>query len=405
MIFLFQKKQRKGDERFVFCEKVKNSYAESVKILAFETSCDDTAVAIVEDGTRVLSNIRVSQVEHSQFGGVVPEIAARLHAENWKGALEKCLEEASLTVEDIDMIAVTAGPGLQTSLLTGTTAASFLSQFFHKKIIPVQHIRGHINSIILDRGPLPDSFLEREGEIQFPVLVLTVSGGHTDMFLQSSFTDIQRLGGTLDDAAGEAFDKCAKMLGLGYPGGPIVSREAEKGDKKRFRFPRPYLGKESLDFSFSGIKAAVWREIEAAKETSTFKLQTSNEKILNQIQHDQNEQFIADVCASFEQAVVDVFVKKVARVLSRYPEVKAVHFTGGVSANKAIRKALEDLCVGEGFKPSRTEKRKISFRVPAKFEYCTDNAAMIAAEAFLQYQKNPEIAQVQFVDANPRLGV
>ena len=352
-----------------------------MKILAFETSCDDTAVAIVEDGTRVLSNVRVSQIEHSQFGGVVPEIAARLHSENWRGVLEKCLEEAQLTVDDVDYIAVTAGPGLQTSLLTGTTAASFLSQFFHKKIIPVQHIRGHINSIILDRD------LE---EIQFPVLVLTVSGGHTDMFLQTSFSEIKRLGGTLDDAAGEAFDKCAKMLGLGYPGGPIVSREAEKGDRKRFRFPRPYLAKTSFDFSFSGIKAAVWREIESAKETSNFKLQTSNKT-----QDEESRQYIADVCASFEQAVVDVFVKKVSRVLTRYPEIKAVHFTGGVSANTAIRVALEKLCA----------KNNVVFRVPAKFEYCTDNAAMIAAEAFLQYQKNPDIAEVQFVDANPRLSV
>ncbi len=347
-----------------------------MKILAFETSCDDTAVAIVENGTDVLANVRVSQVEHSKWGGVVPEIAARLHAENWRGALEKCLEEASLTVEDVDYIAVTAGPGLQTSLLTGTTAASFLSQFFHKKIIPVQHIRGHINSIILDRTV---------EEIKYPVLVLTVSGGHTDMFLQTSTTEIEKLGGTLDDAAGEAFDKCAKMLGLGYPGGPIVSKEAEKGDRKKFPFPRPLLGKESLDFSFSGIKAAVYRQ------TTDYKLQITEERV--GASFDTN--FVQDVCASFEQAVVDVFVKKVSRTLVRLPQIKAVHFTGGVSANTAIRAALQEVC----------GKNKIEFRVPAKFSYCTDNAAMIGAEAFLQYQKNPEIAQEQFVDANPRLSV
>ena len=347
-----------------------------MKILAFETSCDDTAVAIVENGTDVLANVRVSQVEHSKWGGVVPEIAARLHAENWRGALEKCLEEASLTVEDVDYIAVTAGPGLQTSLLTGTTAASFLSQFFHEKIIPVQHIRGHINSIILDRTV---------EEIKYPVLVLTVSGGHTDMFLQTSTTEIEKLGGTLDDAAGEAFDKCAKMLGLGYPGGPIVSKEAEKGDRKKFPFPRPLLGKESLDFSFSGIKAAVYRQ------TTDYKLQITEERV--GASFDTN--FVQDVCASFEQAVVDVFVKKVSRTLVRLPQIKAVHFTGGVSANTAIRAALQEVC----------GKNKIEFRVPAKFSYCTDNAAMIGAEAFLQYQKNPEIAQEQFVDANPRLSV
>ncbi len=348
-----------------------------MKILAFETSCDDTAVAVVEDGTRVLSNIRISQVEHSKFGGVVPEIAARLHSENWRGALEKCLEESSLEILDIDFLAVTAGPGLQTSLLTGTTAASFLSQFFQKKIIPVQHIRGHINSIYLDRD---------SDEIQFPVLVLTVSGGHTDMFLQTSPTDIQKLGGTLDDAAGEAFDKCAKMLGLGYPGGPIVSHEAEKGDPKKYAFPRPLLGKESLDFSFSGIKAAVYREVEAENQSTNNKGQSANEE---------GQKFIQDVCAGFQQATVDVFVKKVTRALTQYPTVKAVHFTGGVSANKVIRSALEKLC----------SSKNITFRVPAKFEYCTDNAAMIASEAWLQYQKNPDIAQIQFVDAVPRLEV
>ncbi len=342
-----------------------------MKILAFETSCDDTAVAIIEDGTRVLSNVQVSQVEHSKFGGVVPEIAARIHSENWRGALEQSLSEAHLTIADIDLMAVTAGPGLQTSLLTGTTAASFLSQFFHKKIIPVQHIRGHINSIFLDRTP---------EEIQFPVLVLTVSGGHTDMFLQTAPTEVRRLGGTLDDAAGEAFDKCAKMLGLGYPGGPIVSREAQKGDPQKFKFPRPLLDQESLDFSFSGIKAAVYRQ------TTNYKLQTS--EVFDPV-------FVSDVCAGFQQAVVNVFVKKVSRALKRYPEVKAVHFTGGVSANTAIRSALEELCSQHG----------ITFRVPKEFAYCTDNAAMIGAEAFLQYQNNPEIAQEQFVDAVPRLSV
>lgn len=357
-----------------------------MKILSFETSCDDTAVAIVKNGTQVLSNIRVSQVEHSKWGGVVPEIAARLHAENWRGALEKCLEESKLTIEEIDYIAVTAGPGLQTSLLTGTTAASFLAQFHKKKLIPVQHIRGHINSIILDRDL---------AEIEFPALVLTVSGGHTDMFLQTSFADIKRLGGTLDDAAGEAFDKCAKMLGLGYPGGPLVSKAAESGDGKRFRFPRPYLAKTSFDFSFSGVKAAVYREIESEKLRLDPTL-NSEQGASNPLPEEGfNPQYIADVCAGFEQAVVDVFVKKVSRVLVRYPELKAVHFTGGVSANTAIRVALRNLCT----------KNKITFRVPAKFEYCTDNAAMIAAEAFLQFQKNSEIAQSQFVDANPQLRI
>ena len=357
-----------------------------MKILAFETSCDDTAVAVVEDGVNVISNVRVSQVEHEKWGGVVPEIAARLHAENWRGAMEKCLEESELKVSDIDYVAVTNGPGLQTSLQTGTVAASFLAQFFQKKIIPVQHIRGHINSIFLGR---------RIEDVEFPALVLTVSGGHTDMFLQSSATEVEKLGGTIDDAAGEAFDKCAKMLGLGYPGGPLVSRAAEKGDSKRFKFPRPYLAKSSFDFSFSGIKAAVYREIEDEKQRLDPSLSSAQGEQRPLPEGGFDEQYVADVCAGFEQAVVDVFVKKVKRALDRFPELKAVHFTGGVSANRAIREALKEVCA----------KRGVEFRVPVEFAYCTDNAAMIGAEAFIQLQKNPEIAQKQFVNCDSRLQV
>ncbi len=357
-----------------------------MKILAFETSCDDTAVAVVENGVNVLANVRVSQVEHEKWGGVVPEIAARLHAENWRGALEKCLADAELKIEDMDYIAVTKGPGLQTSLLTGTTAATFLSQFYKKKIIPVQHIRGHINSIVLGRK------LE---EIEYPALVLTVSGGHTDMFLQKSATEVEKLGGTIDDAAGEAFDKCAKMLGLGYPGGPLVSRAAEKGDTKRFDFPRPYLAKTSFDFSFSGVKASVYREIEGEKRRIDPSLSAEQGAVHPLPKDGFDAQYVADVCAGFEQAVVDVFVKKVKRALVRFPGLKAVHFTGGVSANRAIRSALTELC----------EKKRIEFRVPMEFTYCTDNAAMIGAEAFIQLQNNPEVAQEQFVNCDSRLQV
>lgn len=332
-----------------------------MKILAFETSCDDTGVAIVADGCDVISNVRVSQVEHTEYGGVVPEIAARLHAENWRGTLEKCLTKAKMTIDDVDALAVTQGPGLQTSLLTGTTAASFLSQFFKKPLIPVQHIRGHINSVTLGRNP---------AEIEYPVLTLTVSGGHTDMFLQRSTTEVERIGGTLDDAAGEAFDKCAKMLGLGYPGGPIVSKQAESGNGAAFDFPRPLPVRGDLNFSFSGIKAAVHRLLEEQPDAN-----------------------VADVCASFEQAVVDVFVRKVGFAIDAHPDLRAVHFTGGVSANRAIREALWKLC----------DERGLEFRVPKEFIYCTDNAAMIAGEAFWQIQKNPELAQVQFVDAQPRM--
>ncbi len=342
-----------------------------MKILAFETSCDDTALAIVENGVKVLASVKVSQVEHNQYGGVVPEIAARLHSENWRGALEKCLNLAKISLDEIDALAVTQGPGLQTSLLTGTTTASFLSLFWQKPLIPVHHTLGHISSVFLDA---PEFYQKN-----FPVLVLTVSGGHTEFFLQKSFTEIKKLGQTLDDAAGEAFDKVAKMLGLGYPGGPIVSNWAKKGNREKYAFPIPNLGKNSLDFSFSGVKAAVYRQIEMEKNQENFA--------------GFSETFIADVCASFEETVWKIFAKKITVALNQNPNAKALHFVGGVSANKYLRENLAKFLANLG----------VDFRITTNFEYCTDNAAMIASAAYWLYQKNPEIAKIQFVDANSRL--
>ncbi len=334
-----------------------------IKILAFETSCDDTAVAVVENGKKVLSEVRVSQAQHNAWGGVVPEIAARLHAEKWKGALEECLKKANLSMEEIDFLACTQGPGLQTSLLIGNTAASFLSLQHQKPLIPVHHIHGHICSV----------FLERVEEISFPALVLTVSGGHTQMHLFYSEVDGVMLGTTLDDAAGEAFDKVAKMLGLGYPGGPIVSEKAEKGDKKKYDFPKIYLEKDSLDFSFSGLKASVYRLIEQVESV--------------------DEIFITDVCASFEYTVGKIFLKKIERVLEKYPEIKSVFFVGGVSANQylksVIREFLQHYCK--------------NFFTPQNINFSTDNAAMIGSAAYFLVQKNPQIAKVQFVEADSRL--
>lgn len=339
-----------------------------MKILAFETSCDDTAVSIVEDGVRVLAHVKHSQVEnHSPYGGVVPEIAARLHSEHWRSVMEECLRKADLSIEDIDALAITYGPGLQTSLLTGTTAASFLSQFYKKPLIPVHHVLGHINSVVLGRH-LTD--------FQFPSLCLTVSGGHTDFYECDSFTNVKKVGQTIDDAAGEAFDKCAKMLGLGYPGGPLVSQWAEKGNEKAFDLPRIMLEKGSLNFSFSGLKAAVYRVIEQAEDKT-------------------DEGFIADVCASFQQCVVDTFLKKINRALDLYPHIKQFSFVGGVSANKQLREAIARLC----------EERGVRFFTTTKFLYSTDNAAMIGAAAYVLYENDPDIAKIQFVDADPRLQI
>lgn len=352
-----------------------------MRILAFETSCDDTAVAIVEDGWKVISAVRLSQVEHEEWGGVVPEIAARMHAENWDRALHACLEKANLEISDVDAIACTQGPGLQNSLLIGTTAAGMMSLAYDKPLIGTHHIHGHICSVFLDRENLMKNLREF-----FPSLVLTVSGGHTQMHLWTDPMHLELLGQSRDDACGEAFDKVAKMLGLGYPGGPVVSRYAEKGDRNAFDLPRIYLEKDSLDFSFSGLKAAVFRILENPLDPPSTPLKLSGEDSYHEV-------FIADVCASFEMAVGRIFEKKIERALEKFPEIKNVCFVGGVSANKYLRNLLTD----------NLEKMGKRFLVPAQIEYSTDNAAMIGAAAFWQYQKNPTEFSVGMVDASPRM--
>ena len=341
-----------------------------MKILALETSCDDTAVAIVDNGCRVISSVRVSQGEHNDWGGVVPEIAARLHAENWRGALEECLSIANISITEIEALAVTQGPGLQTSLLSGTTAASFLSQLYQKPLIPVHHVHGHLCSV----------FLERElDSVEFPALVLTVSGGHTDLYLWKSPTHWEKLGGTLDDAAGEAFDKTAKMLGLGYPGGPIVSERALLGDRQKYKLPVPNLGKDSLDFSFSGVKSAIYRLVQDYKSGLGV-----DEMALS-------PDFVNNVCASFETIVSKIFVKKITTAFAQNPNVKTLCFVGGVSANTYIKRDLETL----------SQQYGIKFLTPVKNEYSTDNAAMIASSAYFLR----DTAKIQHVEASPRLNL
>jgi len=332
--------------------------------LGIETSCDDTAVALVRNGTEVLASVRIGQKDHASWGGVVPEIAARLHEKNMINALKKCLTDAKISTEKIDLIAVTQGPGLQTSLLIGTTMGSFLSLLWQKKIIAINHIFGHALSIFLDRH------LE---EIQYPALVLTASGGHTALRLAKNLSQSQMLGHTIDDACGEAFDKLAILLDLGYPGGPVVGEKAKKGDRNAIKFPRVYLAPDSLDFSFSGIKAFVQRLISEEKKY----------KLLS-------EKFIADVCASFEQTVFYIFRKKLERAVKKFPEIKQIHFVGGVSANIFLR---ENLSVW-------SEENGLKLLTPKKIEYNTDNAAMIAAAGFFEHQNNPNLAEKKFIEAN-----
>ncbi|MFA5820572.1 MAG: tRNA (adenosine(37)-N6)-threonylcarbamoyltransferase complex transferase subunit TsaD [Candidatus Gracilibacteria bacterium] len=313
-----------------------------MKILAIETSCDETAAAIVEDGRKVLANVIASQIDlHAKTGGVVPEVAAREHVLKMLPVIDEALEKSGCSWDDIDALAVTQGPGLISSLIIGTETANVISYVKQKKLIPVNHVIGHIYS----------NWLDNEEEIEFPVLILTVSGGHNELILMRGHYDFEVLGETRDDAAGEAFDKVARIIGLGYPGGPAISKAALDGDSAAFDLPRAMLEKESLDFSFSGLKTAVLNEV---KKT---------EKI--------DEKFTKDMSASFQEAVIDVFVEKVLRALKKFPKVKELHIAGGVSANVRLRERLKEALDG-----------KVKFRHPKSFAFCTDNAAMIAAAAY-----------------------
>jgi len=271
--------------------------------------------------------------------------------------LDECLKESGCSWEDIDALAITKGPGLISSLIIGTETASVISYVKNKPLIPVQHITGHIYS----------NWLDCEEEIEFPILILTVSGGHNELVLMRDHHQFEVLGETRDDASGEAFDKVARILGLGYPGGPVISKTAENGDKTAFDLPRAYLEKESLDFSFSGLKTAVLTE---AKEFIKREGLLENDEL--------PEKFKADLSASFQEAVCEVLAKKLYRAYEKYPEVKEIHLAGGVSANLRLREVI-----GELFKD------KVKFRHPKSIKYCTDNAAMIASSAYFLNKIRP----------------
>lgn len=346
-----------------------------MKILAIETSCDETAAAIVENGRKVLANVIASQIDlHAKTGGVVPEVAAREHVLKMMPVLEECLCVAGCEWDDIEAVAITRGPGLISSLIIGTETASVISYVKNKPLIPVQHIVGHVYS----------NWLGDEEEPQFPILILTVSGGHNELILMEDHHKFEVLGETRDDAAGEAFDKVARILGLGYPGGPAISKLALQGDESRFKLPKAFLEKGSLDFSFSGLKTAVLNEV----KKNAGKIDSGASLV--------DEQFKADLAASFQEAVVEVLSEKLFMAAARIPKLKEIHLAGGVSANKrlreVIREKLEIFNRKSGLKKSlnvSAEKLPIIFRHPKSFSYCTDNAAMIAAAGYYLYKKSP----------------
>ena len=317
---------------------------ESIKILGIETSCDETSVAIVENGTTILSNIVSSQMDiHKRFGGVVPEVASRHHVEQITAIIEEALEAAKLTIHDIDAIAVTNGPGLVGALLIGVAAAKALSFAHQLPLIGVHHIAGHIYA---------NRLVE---EFKFPTLTLVVSGGHTELVLMREHGKYEILGETRDDAAGEAYDKVARALKLPYPGGPHIDRLAQEG-KVTIDFPRSWLEPDSYDFSFSGLKSSVLNHLHNAEQRG-------------------EELLVENVAASFQESVVEVLVTKTIKAAQAY-DVKQVLLAGGVAANKALRSRLQEAC----------EQQGLPLIIPP-LSLCTDNAAMIASAGFISWKK------------------
>lgn len=313
-------------------------------ILSIESSCDETAMAIVEDGRKILSNTVYTQIAiHTMYGGVVPEVASREHIKKITYVLDDALKQAGLTLDDIDAVAVTKEPGLIGSLMVGVNTAKTISLCFNKPLIYVNHIHGHIYANYL------------EEDFTFPLLALVVSGGHTELVLMKDHMDFEVLGETLDDAVGEAYDKVARVVGVGYPGGPIIDKMASLGVPV-YPLPHIKLSKDSLDFSFSGLKSAVINLCHNANQRG--------ETI------DAN-----NLAASFQNAVIDVLVSKTSKAATMY-NVNQVIIAGGVAANKGLRSAMKE----------KMDELEIKLTVP-QFKYCTDNAAMIAAAAYNQYIK------------------
>jgi len=324
------------------------------RILGIETSCDETAAAVLEDRVHVRSSIVASQIDlHKSFGGVVPEIAARYHVETIEEVVVQALEQAGCSWEDLDAVAVTRGPGLIGSLLVGLCTAKAIAWQRGLPLLAINHLEGHVRS----------AFIEHP-EIEFPAIALVVSGGHTSLYLCPEEAVYRSLARTRDDAAGEAFDKVSKLLGLGYPGGPVIDRIACEGNDRAHIFPQARMKDQSLDFSFSGIKTAVRRQAQIEG------LECSGEE------GDESAPAVRDIVASFQRAVVEVLVRRTVRACHR-EEVRNVLVTGGVACNTHLRRAFE--------RAATRERLQVFFPSP---QYTTDNAAMIAAAGFLHLERN-----------------
>jgi len=326
---------------------VKKAEDSMTRILGIETSCDETSAAIVENGRKLLSSIVASQINfHEKYGGVFPEVASRQHVLSIYTVVEEALQKAHLTLENIDALAVTRGPGLAGSLLVGLNMAKGMALAQGMPLIGVNHLEAHIYSAWL----APQNLEKEVPELQFPLLALLVSGGHSELNLMTDHLKYQRLGGTLDDAAGEAFDKVARLLKLPYPGGPSIQRAAVSGNPNAYHFPRARL-EGTWNFSFSGLKTAVLR-------------------VVRKIEEEQRPLPVADLAASFQASVVDVLFSKTIQA-ARVFKAREILIAGGVSANKALREVF-------------MEQNEFPVNIPP-LDFCTDNAAMVASAGYFRF--------------------
>lgn len=325
-------------------------------VLGIESSCDETAAAIVDDKKNILGEALLSQEEHKAFGGVVPEIAARSHLEHIDSILEQCCTRANLTLQDVDAIAAASGPGLIGGVIVGVMTAKALSVSLNKPFVAVNHLEGHALAARITN------------DVEFPYLLLLVSGGHCQILVVKDVDDYERLGTTIDDAAGEAFDKVAKMLGLGYPGGPAVEKMAATGNETRFSLPRPLIGTPDCNLSFSGLKTAVRKIVETYSPDG------------NLLHADIPTHDIADICACFQYTATDCLCRKLKRAIAlfkqHYPNGKHLVVSGGVASNTYLRGKLENLAISNG----------LIFAAPP-IRFCTDNGVMIAWAGMERFRK------------------
>ena len=328
-------------------------------ILAIESSCDDTSAAVLK-GKKVLSNVIANQTIHKEYGGVVPELASRAHQQNIIPVVDSAIKKAKITKSNIDAIAFTKGPGLLGSLLVGTSFAKSFSMGMNIPLIQINHMKAHILSLFIDEG---------QKTPKFPFLCLTVSGGHTQIVLVNSINKMEVIGTTLDDAAGEAFDKSAKILGLDYPGGPLIDKFGKEGNTQAFSFGKPKI--DGLNFSFSGLKTSILYKIRDYIK--------SNPNFINENLH--------DLCASIQFSIVNILIEKIQKAVNK-TNIKEIGIAGGVSANSFLRSSLKNIA----------KKNNYNLYIP-KFEYCTDNAAMIGIAGYFKYLQKDFSSQSEIATA------